>query len=115
VLAIAYTLDRRLVLVRQYRSATDGYTLELPAGKVDPNEDPHQALERALREEAGYRLDNARHLGALLTAPHFSDETIHVYLTNGEIVWRPQPTPKGSSPWSSYRPPISTASSTPAN
>jgi ADP-ribose pyrophosphatase len=94
VLAIPYTLDGRLVLVRQYRSATDGYTLELPAGKIDANEDPHQALLRELREEAGYRLDTASHLGTLLTAPHFSDETIHVYLTRGEIVSQPQPTPQ---------------------
>jgi ADP-ribose pyrophosphatase len=94
VLAIPYTLDGRLVLVRQYRSATDGYTLELPAGKIDPDEDPQQALERELREEAGYRLDTASHLGALLTAPHFCDETIHIYLTSGEIASQPQPTPK---------------------
>jgi ADP-ribose pyrophosphatase len=94
VLAIPYTLDGRLVLVRQYRSATDGYTLELPAGKIDAGEQPLQALERELREEAGYRLDTVRHLGVLLTAPHFSDETIHVYLTSGEIVSQPQPTPR---------------------
>jgi ADP-ribose diphosphatase len=94
VLAIPYTLDGRLVLVRQYRSATDGYTLEFPAGKIDPHEEPRQSLERELREEAGYRLATANHLGVLLTAPHFSDETIHVYLTSGEIVSQPQPTPK---------------------
>jgi ADP-ribose pyrophosphatase len=93
VLAIAYTHDGRLVLVRQYRPATDGYTLEFPAGKVDPDEDPHQALERELREEAGYRIDTASHLGNLLTAPHFSDETVHVYRTSGDIVSQPQPTP----------------------
>jgi ADP-ribose pyrophosphatase len=94
VLAIPFALDGRLVLVRQFRSATDGYTLELPAGKIDPNETSDQALERELREEAGYELDTSTHLGVLLTAPHFSDETIHVYLTSGEIVWQPQPTPK---------------------
>ncbi len=94
VLAIPYTHDGRLVLVRQYRSATDGCTLELPAGKIDPGEDPRQALERELREEAGYRLDAATHLGVLLTAPHFSDETIDVYLTSGEVVSQPHPTPK---------------------
>jgi ADP-ribose pyrophosphatase len=94
VLAIPYTRDGRLVLVRQYRSATDGYTLEFPAGKIHPDEGPHQALERELREEAGYRIDTASHVGNLLTAPHFSDEAIHVYRTSGEIVSRPQPTPQ---------------------
>lgn len=94
VLAIPYTPDGRLVLVRQYRSAINGYTLELPAGKIDPGEAAGQALGRELREEAGFRLDTANLLGTLLTAPHFSDETVDVYLVTGEIVSQPQPTPK---------------------
>jgi ADP-ribose pyrophosphatase len=83
------------VLVRQYRSAIDGYTLECPAGKVGDGvagESPLQAIGRELLEEAGYRLETARQLGKLLTAPHFADETIHVFSTRGRIVTEPQPT-----------------------
>jgi ADP-ribose pyrophosphatase len=94
VLAVPYMPDGRLVLVRQYRSSIDGYTLEFPAGKVDPGENPRQALERELREEAGYWVHTALHMGALLTAPHFSDETLLVYLTTGEVKTKPHPAAK---------------------
>jgi ADP-ribose pyrophosphatase len=97
VLAVPFTLDGRLVLVRQYRSATGGYTLELPAGKVGdeaPGEDYPGALARELAEEAGYRIAAATYLGSLLTAPHFCDETIEVFMTSGEIISEPQPTPR---------------------
>jgi ADP-ribose pyrophosphatase len=94
VLAVPCTRDGRLVLVRQYRSAVDGYALEFPAGKVEPGEDLDRAMARELREEAGYRIEAACYLGTLLTAPHFSDETVHVYMTSGDIVTQPMPTPK---------------------
>ena len=80
--------------MRQYRSATDRYTLELPAGKVDPGEDPQEALDANCGEAAGYWLNATAHLGTLLTAPHFCDETLQVYLTTGEIKTQPQPMPR---------------------
>jgi hypothetical protein len=46
------------------------------------------------REEAGYWLNATAHLGTLLTAPHFCDETLQVYLTTGEIKTQPQPMPR---------------------
>ena len=97
VLAVPFTSDGRLVLVRQYRAATGGYTLEMPAGKVgdeDPQESYPLALARELREEAGYEVTRTVYLGPLLTAPHFCDETVQVFWTRGEIVSQPQPTPR---------------------
>jgi ADP-ribose pyrophosphatase len=97
VLAVPFTGDGRLVLVRQYRSAVGGYTLELPAGKVgdgNPDESRRNALARELREEAGYEISDATYLGPVLTAPHFCDEVIHVFSTRGDIVSQPQPTPR---------------------
>ena len=46
--------DGRLVLVAQYRPGADGVTLELPAGDIDPGEDPTAAVQRELAEETGY-------------------------------------------------------------
>ncbi len=45
-------------------------------------------------EAAGYWLNSTAHLGTLLTAPHFCDETLQVYLTTGEIKTQPQPMPE---------------------
>jgi ADP-ribose pyrophosphatase len=97
VLAVPFTADGRLVLVRQYRAATGGSTLEMPAGKVGDEklgEGCPEALARELREEAGYEMSRAVYLGPLFTAPHFCDEIVLVFCTYGEIVSLPQPTPR---------------------
>ncbi|MFR8547902.1 MAG: NUDIX hydrolase [Lachnospiraceae bacterium] len=46
----------RVVLIRQYRYAIDGYIYELPAGLVEPGEDCHAAAVREMREETGLTL-----------------------------------------------------------
>jgi 8-oxo-dGTP pyrophosphatase MutT (NUDIX family) len=43
-----------IVCVKQFRPPVDGYTIELPAGLIDPNEDPATAAEREFKEETGY-------------------------------------------------------------
>jgi 8-oxo-dGTP pyrophosphatase MutT (NUDIX family) len=50
---LALTQDRRIPLVRQYRPACEAFTLELPAGMVEPGEDPSDACRRELVEETG--------------------------------------------------------------
>ena len=46
----------RVVLIRQYRYAIDGYIYELPAGLVEPGEDYHASAVREMREETGLTL-----------------------------------------------------------
>lgn len=43
-----------IVCVKQFRPPVDGYTVELPAGLIDPDEDPATAAEREFKEETGY-------------------------------------------------------------
>lgn len=43
-----------IVCVKQFRPPVDGYTIELPAGLIDPDEDPGTAAEREFKEETGY-------------------------------------------------------------
>jgi ADP-ribose pyrophosphatase len=54
VMAFPVTADGRIVLVRQYRYATDAIHLELPAGTLDAYEDPQICARRELLEETGY-------------------------------------------------------------
>jgi ADP-ribose pyrophosphatase len=50
---VALTPERLIPIVRQYRPAVEAFTWELPAGLVDPNEDPAEACRRELLEETG--------------------------------------------------------------
>ncbi len=54
VVVFALTTDERVVLVRQYRYATDSLGLELPAGMLEPGEDPQACARRELLEETGF-------------------------------------------------------------
>jgi len=51
---VALTLDGRIPIVRQYRPAVEAFTWELPAGLIEPGEDPAEAARRELLEETGY-------------------------------------------------------------
>lgn len=53
--AIIALHDQHLLMVRQYRYAIGQETLEIPAGELDPQEEPLDCAERELREETGYR------------------------------------------------------------
>jgi ADP-ribose pyrophosphatase len=57
VAAVAITPEGRILLVRQYRPAIERFSLELPAGMIDENEDPANAMARELFEETGYKTD----------------------------------------------------------
>ena len=73
-----------LVLVRQPREAIGtGASLELPAGKLDPGEDPLTAMQRELGEETGLQASDWEPLGAHYTSPGFTDERIHIFLATG--------------------------------
>lgn len=75
--------DPRVLLIRQFRHATDGFILEIPAGRLDPGETPEACAHRELAEEAGRRSDELRYLTTIYTTPGFTDERIHLYLATG--------------------------------
>lgn len=72
--------DPRILLIRQFRHAADGYIWEVPAGTLSPNEQPESCASRELTEEAGYEAGTLTYLTAIFTAPGFTDESIHLYL-----------------------------------
>jgi ADP-ribose pyrophosphatase len=79
--------DDNLLLVRQYRYPIEQITLEIPAGKLDPEEEPLICAGRELREETGYR-GTLEYLGTFYSTPGFSDEVMHLYKAT-DLVWDP--------------------------
>lgn len=78
--AIALTRDYKIILVEQFRYPLQKFTLELPAGKLNPGEDPSACAARELEEETGYKAGKLIRLGAIATTPGFCTELLHVYL-----------------------------------
>jgi ADP-ribose pyrophosphatase len=83
VLVIPVLDDRRLVFERQFRYPLRKAFIELPAGKIDPNEDTLITGQRELLEETGYTAREWRYLAALHPCIGYSDEIIHIYLASG--------------------------------
>ena len=75
--------DPRILLIRQYRYAAEGYLYEIPAGRLDPGEPPAECALRELREETGYSAGNVEILTTFYTTPGFTDEKIHLFLALG--------------------------------
>jgi len=71
--------DGTVTLIRQFRYATGGYILEVPAGKLDPGETPEQCARREVEEEAGVRAGALHALGAIWTTPGFTNERIWLF------------------------------------
>lgn len=72
--------DPRVLLIRQYRYAADSFLLEIPAGRLEPNETPEACAARELEEETGRKARNYRKVFELYTTPGFTDEKIHLFL-----------------------------------
>ena len=76
--------DPRVLLIRQYRYATGGYLLEVPAGRPDqPGEEWERCARRELEEEAGLVAERIVPLTSIYTTPGFTDEEIHLFLALG--------------------------------
>jgi ADP-ribose pyrophosphatase len=72
--------DGSLTLVHVHRHAAGGPLLELPAGLLEPGEDPRAAAARELAEEAQLRAGVLVPLGRVWTAPGYTDEQVHLFL-----------------------------------
>jgi ADP-ribose pyrophosphatase len=79
------TSDGKIVLVKQYRYPFNDFMLELPAGKLEPDEDPKDCATRELTEETGYTSDKISILGEIRTTPGFCSEILYIYLAENLI------------------------------
>ena len=79
VVVVALAGDDSVLLVREYRAATDRTYLAFPAGYIEPGEPPCDAARRELREETGATGRDWRAIGQLDPLPGYIDSTAHVF------------------------------------
>lgn len=72
--------DGRILLIRQFRHPARQWFFELPAGKLEPKEDPLSCAQRELEEETGFTASTWEPLISIHTSPGFCSEVLHVYI-----------------------------------
>ena len=69
-----------ILLIRQFRYPMGCAEIEIPAGKIDPGEEPEETLHRELEEETGYRAGRTTLLQEIHPCIGYSDERMWLYL-----------------------------------
>jgi len=79
----AITPEGKMVMVKQYRKAAEKAVLEVPAGKIEKDEDHRLTAERELKEETGYSADKIEYITSFYSSIGYSTEVIYLYLATG--------------------------------
>lgn len=77
---VPITEDGKIILVKQFRKAVEKPLLEIPAGKIEINEEPKETALRELFEETGFYSNNMEYVIEFYTSPGFSNEKIYLFL-----------------------------------
>lgn len=80
VAAVPLLPEGRIILIRQFRKPVEEIIYEIPAGRLEKEEDPRSCMERELKEEIGYRAGKLKGLISYYPSPGFSSELIHLFL-----------------------------------
>jgi ADP-ribose pyrophosphatase len=86
---IATPAPDEVVLVRQYRHPTRTALWEVPAGTVEPAEEPLDGARRELREETGYTAGQIRRIGSVWTTPGFCAERMEFFHADDLVAGTP--------------------------
>lgn len=71
------------LLVKQFRHPVNDFVYELPAGKLNLNEDPLDCAKRELKEETGFSAANWKKIISFFTSPGYTNEILHIFLATG--------------------------------
>ncbi len=82
IAVVAIDENDNVLLESQYRKAVEKELLEIPAGGIEPGEDPEAAVKREMREETGYLPRKLKQLGGFYSAPGYSSEYLYLYLAS---------------------------------
>jgi ADP-ribose pyrophosphatase len=85
VAIVAFDANGDVLLVRQFRLAAGKILSEIPAGTLNPGEDPLECAIRELQEETGYKPGKIEALGGIYVAPGYTTEYIHLFLATDLI------------------------------
>ncbi|NLX62863.1 MAG: NUDIX hydrolase [Tissierellia bacterium] len=77
---VPITEDGKIILVRQFRKAVEKPLLEIPAGKIEINEEPKETALRELFEETGFYSNKMEYIIEFYTSPGFSNEKVYLFL-----------------------------------
>ena len=94
ILAVDNSKDKKdpwIVMERQYRHAAGRFLWEVPAGKLEPGEDPLEGAKRELEEETGYRAKKWSELVEYYASPGFLGESMKVFLAEGLVAGDSRP------------------------
>jgi len=80
VAIVAIDANDNVLLVNQFRKAVEKELLEIPAGGINPGEDPVTAVRREMQEETGYLPQKVERLGGFYSTPGYCTEYLHLYL-----------------------------------
>ena len=77
---VALTPEKKILVVRQFRFGMGKFTIEIPAGLIEPGEPHAEAARRELVEETGYTAREWRYLGWVQANPAFMNNLCHLWL-----------------------------------
>jgi len=80
IAVVALDEQNNVLLVRQFRHAVGKFLLEIPAGGIDPGEEPLDSVRRELQEEIGYFPREIDKLGGFYSIPGYGTEYLHCFL-----------------------------------
>jgi ADP-ribose pyrophosphatase len=80
IAVVALDKQNNVVMVRQLREAVDKTLLEIPAGGIDPGEEPVDAVRRELQEEIGFFPQKIERLGGFYATPGYGTEYLYLYV-----------------------------------